>query len=365
MKNLVLALPLVVAGCFDPVIGAECRPEYPQCGHVCCDIGQMCVDEMCVGGGNVDAGTGDTGTGEECPLGRVFCDGECVRPDLDRRHCGDCGRACPEGRVCVDGECAESCPAPRLDCDGACVDPATDPEHCGGCGVRCGSGVCETTCLPGVAGLGHVVVIGHDYRASSPAQDLVLGNAVLMPVADPLRLVEFVGSANAASAMGADRAIDAIAAADGQTVMRSVAAEADVPAAIANADTFLIHAQRDRTDAQLRDLGRRWRAALVGLVRRGGTIVLLDAGGEHGGVHQILEPSGLFGARARHAVADGAPLVLVDATDAVAPEVPLSYPAAGQSASFERPTGNVVLRENGNPRYPVVVHRAVATARAE
>ncbi|MCS6800259.1 MAG: MopE-related protein, partial [Myxococcota bacterium] len=39
------------------------------------------------------------------PSCETRCDGTCVDPRLDERHCGRCGNACPPTDLCVDGAC--------------------------------------------------------------------------------------------------------------------------------------------------------------------------------------------------------------------------------------------------------------------
>jgi hypothetical protein len=69
------------------------------------------------------------------------------------------------------------CPLPTTWCGDACVVTDTDPENCGHCGRECASGICSAgVCVGDV--VGHIVVIGHDYAASDPAMDRVIGNAV-------------------------------------------------------------------------------------------------------------------------------------------------------------------------------------------
>jgi hypothetical protein len=70
-----------------------------------------------------------------------------------------------------------TCDLPTTKCGTECLLLDTDPENCGHCGRVCASGICSAgTCAGDIAG--HVIVIGHDYVASDPAMDRVIGNAV-------------------------------------------------------------------------------------------------------------------------------------------------------------------------------------------
>lgn len=69
------------------------------------------------------------------------------------------------------------CELPTTLCGTECMLLESDPENCGHCGRVCASGICSTgTCAGDIAG--HIIVIGHDYVASDPAMDRVIGNAV-------------------------------------------------------------------------------------------------------------------------------------------------------------------------------------------
>lgn len=69
------------------------------------------------------------------------------------------------------------CPAPTTACGDSCVTLDDDPFNCGHCGRECQSGICSSgVCLGDVPG--HIIVVGHDYAASDPAMDRVIGNAV-------------------------------------------------------------------------------------------------------------------------------------------------------------------------------------------
>ncbi len=69
-----------------------------------------------------DSDTAVSGSGTEAPCpfeGWIRCDGECVSPVSDDRHCGGCGQACEV--VGSRGYCTEGICSPTL---GPCVTPS-------------------------------------------------------------------------------------------------------------------------------------------------------------------------------------------------------------------------------------------------
>src|SRR5687768_12702226 len=76
---LSLGVALLLSGCLDPIVGAECRAGYEICDRACYDL------------------------------------------QNDPSHCGSCDRECGSGDFCVMGQCSR---VPT------CVD---DPEGAVGC----------------------------------------------------------------------------------------------------------------------------------------------------------------------------------------------------------------------------------------
>lgn len=78
----------------------------------------------------------------------ITCDGECIDPNENTRHCGArglcvdvdegsenyLGTQCHEGQICVDGSC-KCAKTLELSCDGNCIDPRIDRNHCGAMGL--------------------------------------------------------------------------------------------------------------------------------------------------------------------------------------------------------------------------------------
>jgi len=92
--------------------------------------------------GGADALLAEDGTPGACKASYVFCDGRCIDPKTDARHCGatgNCeGRAagalCTSGSVCIEGVCGTACGVGRVQCGGRCIDPRTDANYCGAAG---------------------------------------------------------------------------------------------------------------------------------------------------------------------------------------------------------------------------------------
>lgn len=102
-----------------------------------------------------------------CGASRVSCNGRCIDPKVDPRHCGasgDCqgsaaGAICTFDNVCQDGLCGSRCGAGRIVCGGSCIDPRTDATHCGAsgdctgasAGVTCGAPMGRCAIMTGSA----------------------------------------------------------------------------------------------------------------------------------------------------------------------------------------------------------------------
>ena len=113
-----------------------------------------------LGGCGATNDTEDPGTttgvgGNPCPVGQLFCEGECTVVDIDPDHCGQCGRRCGPDQVCSAGQCGSDCTGGTTKCGDVCVNTDTDQQNCGSCGNACpagqvcdGSGSCVLSCPP-------------------------------------------------------------------------------------------------------------------------------------------------------------------------------------------------------------------------
>jgi len=393
LKTILAFAALAMTAC-GRVVGAECIDGYELCGESCCPDGMCSSSGLCladdggtpVDGGDVDdadvpldgdrptdAGVrdGDTLDGQVvdasfpgdmgssgCPIGTSRCDDECVNLDTDRENCGACGNDCADDELCQLGVCQETCDDPLILCDGVCVDPDSDPANCNSCGNVCPTGICRPTgCAE--ADASDVILIGHDYTATSIAQDRLVANGALLRLEEPVRIVMYEGSADASSRASVLAAIADIADEASREYVIIEADAAQVPTRLQRADTFLVLPQHgsETTDSELRSLGREWSTALASFIERGGAIVILDGGGSHSGTWQIAATSSLLDVDGRMSVPMDTVLTTIEPTDAIANEVPVNYAASTRTVAFTGTTEGEVVEEPGGE--PVAVHRFI------
>ncbi|MCC7535702.1 MAG: hypothetical protein IT379_05790 [Deltaproteobacteria bacterium] len=88
-----------------------------------------------------------------CGFGEAWCDGECVSPQNDDRHCGVCGRACGASSECREGACVPRPIPPPPPVPPAEPPPPPPPvceaEQCNGLDDDCNGAVDDgATCAP-------------------------------------------------------------------------------------------------------------------------------------------------------------------------------------------------------------------------
>jgi hypothetical protein len=342
--------------CIDGDCVGGCANGMPRCGGVCTDLTS---DEHNCGNCGVVCESGElclSGTCEEpCAIDHLQCDGDCISPETDPINCGGCGIACATDEFCAAGACVASCPDGLVACGGRCVDTISDPDHCGGCFYACETGLCvDGTCI--APEVGHVVLIGHNYRIARAAQQRLLGNAVLLPLgggeAGEVRVLVYDGfapSGRGSAAAGVDAAIDAVAASTGQSWSRTTLADPiELPSEIGHHDTLLIYEQSEASDEELQELGAAWASTLWDFATSGGVIVVVDGGTGNSGTWQLLASAGLadvtgiVGATRSRAR-------IIRAADAIARSVPMTYNAEADSVSFETSETDVVAENDDGP----------------
>lgn len=299
-----------------------------------------------------DAGTPDAGS---CPIGTQDCNGNCVDTTLSTQHCGGCNMPCGLNEICNAGVCDLSCTAPVIECANACVNTESNAQHCGACNSPCTSGICFNSACVAASG-GHVVVLGYDFGVRQPGVFRLAGNSALLPVSSPVRSAVFIEQTPPALVAAINSAISTTAIEQGRTWAPQTVAAADVTQQLAQVDSFLIYPQDNATDVQLQGWSTQWSTALTDFVRRGGTIVVFDAGGAHSGNWQVLDDAGLFTATARTAVASGTLLEVSNGADAVTLGVPLTFPARGSTNVFVSPSTDDVVTTQSMPPEPAVFH---------
>lgn len=264
MRWLAALAAVALAGCFDSVVGGECRPGWVAEGSAC-----RPADDA----------------GDDAPT-----------PTIDAPVCSASATWC-----------------------GACVDMASDPDHCGACGAVCGSGLCSSGACVGTTA-GHVVLIGHDYRAYHAAAARLLGNAAALGGALEVRIALAGGPApDPATAAAVGQALTAGLAATGRSWRAVTLAEALPRDRVVD---VLVLLPRTTPTADALAAGVAGRAALADFLAAGGTVIGLDGPG--GTTVDVMRGAELLAATAGDA-ATGHAIDVVAPDDALAVGVTSPY----------------------------------------
>jgi hypothetical protein len=416
LRWLLAALALLVAGCFDPIVGARCADGYVPCKG-------QCVAVCTADGGQSPLPDGAAPTGDAAPSspetglvpdgGLLLPDG--AHPDDSGATPSDAGKdaAAPtDGALHSDAQAIDDAAAsdaasasdtgpadagatdsalddaattdaaiddaattdtlvadagpppdapPPIDCGTqtlcpiGCVNLDDDPDNCGACGRSCGTGLCVSgVCQQRQAG--HLVVIGHDYTVSRTAMDNIVGNAIFLAPGPSVKVLAYQGAATSDEIRGTDAAIQKVAASTGRNWVKTALPAQDVPAALAFADVFLIYAQPGATDPQLLTLGNDWATALSDFVQGGKVIVLLDAPSANAGTFQIVQQASLFHATGRFELV-GQTMMVARPGDAIATRVPQTYRGERGTVWFATLEPVVVVQTVTDAGLqPVVIH---------
>jgi hypothetical protein len=264
-----------------------------------------------VGGSAADGGGGRGGSvgsgGNVGSAGSAGGDGSpgdaCVPPFNTAAACGDCNTRCvAPNRLCspADGGfgCVPACPPPLVDCGDQCVDLNIDPFNCGMCGNVCPTGLCQGRCVG--AQYGHIVLACINYDdpgAQNSPQTVLMGNAVYLPLRNPVRVLVYDQHAPAVTRNGVNTAITRAGTARGRTSMlTTAAAPTDIVSRlnILNFDVFLVYDQSSAPAGALGGIGTSWNATLDSFTRAGGTAVVLSGGAGRAEMDELITNAGLL-----------------------------------------------------------------------
>jgi len=243
------------------------------------------------GGVGISGGTGGVGGSE------------CLPPFDSPAACGDCDTECvaPEA-LCApadDGgfECVRRCKPGLHVCDGKCVDLQTHPRHCGMCDNVCASGLCvEGTCVGTTPG--HVVYICMNYAEvfEQSAQTTLLGNAVLLPAPNTVRVLAYNDHSRVGVMNSVDRAIGWAATREGRAVEITRSADLDeieTDLVISSYDVFLVYDQVRAGTGELAAAGTQLADTLNTFTIGGGVVVMLSGADGIGEMNEFASAAGL------------------------------------------------------------------------
>lgn len=316
------------------------RDHCGQCFRDC-ENGDLCVGGQCIP---------DCGAQTFCG----FATG-CVDLTSDNDNCGYCGNECDESWFCVHGTCELSCPEELHNCNDQCVNLDSSPVNCGQCNKVCESGICDFgDCRQQAAG--HLIAIGHDFTQSHAVLRLVLGNAVFISQASPVRVLAFTQYADAAQMARVDTAITSVSTSKGRSWDKIASADpAYIVEHLLENDVLLVYRQNATKTADLRDIGSQWASVLDAFLGVGGIVVFTDSTVSSVGTYQILDAAGIFSCSGLVAANNHTALV-IEPGDAVAQGVMTSYLGSSNSATFSTEDEVIVIIDKGTNR-PFVVHK--------
>ena len=311
-----------------------------------------------------------------CKAPLVECNAQCLDPSSfdSPEACGGCDAKCPSAKpTCApDGlgghECVLICADMLQECDGKCLDFQIDADNCGSCENACPSGICQGGKCVG-ANVGHIVLSCMNYQTplkNSP-QTALMGNAVLLPIRNPVRILAYTEFAPAAARAKVDQDIGFAASARGRSVAITPLDQfgnATATLNIANYDVFLIYDQSAAEPGRMATVGAAWLAnsVLDSFAAAGGVIIGLSGGQSE--MAQFFSASQLLEVSAQTMVSN-ATLYNRAPADALGINVISPFNAPLDSCTF---TTNVtadadnifvVSDAKSGPGAPVVVHRVI------
>lgn len=422
---LAVALLLPLACTETGVVGGKCREGLTTCGGQCVDIstdhahcgscghacaaGVQCVSGSCgsAAEGGVDGGrdadaaptdsgdadvtsgdggkpdAGDAGHPDAGDSGNPDADGggnadggeggACTPPYNEPGRCGDCNTKCTAAApICSPSDggyaCVPFCTAPLVKCGSQCVDTNSDPKHCGSCNKVCPTGLCQGGKCVG-AKAGHIVAACMSYQQNfqTSSQTVLLGNAVFLPFANPMRILAYDQYVQSNVRQRVDQTIGWAAAARGRSYnITSVSTVAGVSQKlnVLDYDVFLVYDQPNAPAGALGSAGTAWATSLDAFARAGGVIVVLSGGDGVGEMPDLLTNSNLLPVSAESDVTYSQ-LYNRAPTDAIGVNVLTPFVGTRMSCTFTTSvtpdaTTTFVISDQGPTGpvgSPVVVHR--------
>jgi hypothetical protein len=247
------------------------------------------------------------------------------------------------------------------------VDLATDAMHCGACDNPCPSGICQGAKCVG-ATVGHVVLLCSSYEQNlqSSPQTTLLGNAVFLPLGNPVRILAYGEHSPNAIETKVNQAIGWSATAKGRTY---VITPANTASAVTNQldktnfDVLLVYDQTNAPAGALGAAGTAWASTLASFVAAGGVVVIPSGGGGTGQMSELVTNAGLLAVTGQTLL--GASVLYNNAPfDAVGLNVLSPYVSLKQTCTWNTATTPgpkvVFVVENGpagGAGDPVVIHR--------
>lgn len=346
-------LPLLglALGC-DALVGGECADGYVPDGSLCVPR-SAALAPAGPGGGSQGEGAspGTHGVGGASTGAGAF-GGGAGTPSGGAGTGGDVG----SGTTSTGGG---QCLVPLTACGGSCVDLDQDPNHCGACSQVCATGLCDNgTCQGGTPG--HVVVVGMSFEQTTPASRHLLGNAVFLPLHEPLRVLELQGAAEPDALAQVQTILTAQGQARGRAVQTEIVDDASAASAHLVADPFdvlLIHDQVGASPSVMATAAADLAPGLTAHAARRGTVVVLAASPS---MADFLRASDLLDVVSLTPVT-GDTLTNAQPSSALGIHVPSPFLASASSSSLELSTNDpaqIIVTHVGDD-LPVAVHKTV------
>ncbi len=359
MKTLIPLLLLGTASCNAWLVGGECLPGFEQRDQSCVAIeeqGGRGGASSHGGGGQASAGGASGGAAPHGGAGGAGAGaGQGGTGGAGGNGAGGGGTA-GSGGTGGGLDCG-----PLEPCGGECVDLDSDPQNCGSCGHECQTGLCGAGQCQG-AFAGHTTAIGIDYGVvpvgSSAAR--LLGNAVFLYPADPVKIAVYTQYASPQVASQVPLILSAEAQARGRTtqpvMVQNDAQLADIAAMLA-ADVIIVPPSPGADPGVMSSVGAGWAQPLFDFAAQGGVVIFLaDASSE-----DVLDATDLLGPLDLTPEPMG-PCSVSSWLDALSVGVfspfALAHPVTSlvPSAPLDATTQVVVTTSDGSP---VVIHRVV------